>query len=212
MKLLLTSAGITNESIAKSLDSLISIPREKLKIAFVPTAANKEPGNKDWFFKQIRDLSENGYSWIDIVDFSAADIEWEQRLSQCDAIFIGGGNTFHLLSMSKQYKFDEWIKDNLETKVFIGASAGSILFTPTIGIATVEPGDINYSNISNFDALCIVNFEISPHTPEIVSYQSNQEYVEKSGHQLYAIDDNTALKIVGKSIEVVSEGEWKLIG
>ena len=40
MKLLLTSAGLTNQTIVKALDELVGKPLDQLKIAFIPTAAN----------------------------------------------------------------------------------------------------------------------------------------------------------------------------
>lgn len=210
MKLLLTSAGITNEIIANALDSLTDVSRTKLKIAFVPTAANMEPGKKDWFFQQIKDLEKFKYTWVDVVDFSASNIDWRNRLSECDVIFISGGNTFHLLHQTKLHGFDKWINENLNSKVFVGASAGSILFTPTIKICNVEPADTNYSNISDMSGLDLVDFEVSPHTPEMLTYESNESYSKTSQYKLYAIDDNTAIKVVEKNHEVVTNGKWKL--
>lgn len=40
MKLLLTSAGITNDSIAKSLLDMVGKDVKDIKVAFIPTAAN----------------------------------------------------------------------------------------------------------------------------------------------------------------------------
>jgi dipeptidase E len=34
----------------------------------------------------------------------------------------------------------------------------------------------------------------------------------KLDHPLYAIDDETAVKVVDGEVEVVSEGEWRLFG
>ena len=209
MKLLLTSMGISNPTIASSLDSLTSISRGEVKIGFVPTSANIEPGNKDWFLRQLHDLSKFNYTWIDIVDFSASDIDWQSRLSLCDVIYISGGNTFHLLNETRKYGFDKWIKKNLDSKVFIGSSAGSILFTPTIAIATVEPADTNYAKLVDLSALNLVDFEISPHTPEQLSYEANEKYANKSKNKLYALDDNTAIQVVEGDMQLISEGQWR---
>ena len=210
MKLLLTSAGIANESIANSLDSLTNMSRDKVKIGFVPTAANIEPGNKDWFLSKIQELSKFGFSWIDIIDFSAADIDWQSRLAVCDVIFISGGNTFHLLAETRKFGFDTWIKENVHTKIFVGFSAGAILFTPTIAIATVDPADTNFSKITDLKALHIVEFEISPHTPEELSFEANELYSTTSQHKLYTLDDNSAIRVVDDEIEIISEGEWRI--
>lgn len=209
MKLLLTSGGITNPSIATTLDNLTGLKRDVVKIGFVPTSANVEPGKKDWFLKQIFDLNNFGYTWVDFVDFSVPDINWQERLDVCDVVYISGGNTFHLLNETKKSGFDKWVRENLESKIFVGTSAGSILFTPTIAIANVEPADTNYANISDLTALNLVNFEISPHSPEQLSFKINENYAKTITNKLYAIDDNTAIKVVDKNIEIISEGEWR---
>ena len=48
MKLLLTSAGIRNQSLADTLISLVGKPVGEITVGFIPTAANVEPGNKDY--------------------------------------------------------------------------------------------------------------------------------------------------------------------
>ncbi len=209
MKLLLTSFGITNDSIANAFDSLTGLDKNVVKIGFVPTASNVEEGNKSWFFEQIFDLQNRGYKWIDVIDFSATDVDWQKRLNYCDVIYVSGGNTFHLLNQSKIHGFDAWLKDNIENKVYVGSSAGSILLTPTIKIASVEPADINYAKITDLSALNFVPFEISPHSPEQLSFEINETYAKTISNKLYAIDDNTAIKVVNNNVEIITEGTWR---
>ncbi len=209
MHLLLTSAGITNNSIASAFDSLTKLSRSLVKIGFIPTAANAEPGKKDWFLKQLTDLQLFGYRNIDIVDFSATGFNWQKRLNVCDAVYVSGGNTFHLLNEARIHGFDTWVKENIETKIYLGTSAGSILATPTIEIASVEPADTNDAGITDLSALSLVHFEISPHSPEQLSFEINESYAKKTSNKLYAIDDRTAIKVVNGTTEIISEGEWK---
>lgn len=69
MKLLLTSAGFTNKSIARACEELTKKPLKKLKLAYIPTAMNVEEGNKDWY---IKDLSRclKLFKEVDIVEIS----------------------------------------------------------------------------------------------------------------------------------------------
>ena len=76
MKLLLTSVGITNNTIANSFTNLASKNLKEIKIGFIPTAANVKLGNKDWFFRQINDLNRYEFNYIDYVDISAGDVDW----------------------------------------------------------------------------------------------------------------------------------------
>jgi dipeptidase E len=59
-----------------------------------------------------------------------------------------------------------------------------------------------------------VNFVIRPHLntdyfPNI-TLENMARQAAKSEVPLYALDDETALKVVDGNVEVISEGEWKL--
>lgn len=209
MKLLLTSAGIKNEAIARGLDELTNLKREDVKIGFIPTASNGETGNKDWYINQITDLYKHNFKWIDFVDFSASNVDWESRLAECNVIYVSGGNTFHLLNEVKKHKFDVWLNNNIEKFVYVGVSAGSILATPNIKIATVEPADINYVGLQDLNALNLVNYEISPHSPDLLSYETNAKYAKTIQNKLYAIDDATAIYQDGNDFKVITEGKFQ---
>ena len=46
MKLLLTSGGMRNPTLTNALLELIGKPANEIKVAFIPTAMNTEPGDK----------------------------------------------------------------------------------------------------------------------------------------------------------------------
>lgn len=210
MKLLLTSAGITNKSIANALAELVGKPADQIKIGFIPTADNIETGSKEFLLGQYDNLRRYGYSWIDIIDPSSAGVDWRSRLEKVDLVFISGGNTFHLLDQARKSGLGDWLIKMVDQKVYVGVSAGSIILTPNIAIASVDDGDENLIGLTDLNGLSIVDFEISPHTPEWVSYEANNEYAKDIMNRLYMIDDETAVKIVDGIEEVVSEGEWRL--
>jgi dipeptidase E len=209
MKLILSSSGITNQTIANSLINLVGKNPSETKIALIPTAANVEPGNKDWFFSQIDALHKFGYNYIDVVDISASDVDWRERLSQVDVIFVSGGNTFHLLKCIRETGFDAWLKQNLDSKVYVGSSAGSIICTPTIAIAAVEPGDVNVHHLTDLTAMNLVDFEVSPHTPDMLSYEANEAYAKTIKNVLYALDDESAIEVVDGNIKILTEGIYR---
>jgi dipeptidase E len=210
MKLLLTSAGITNKSIANALEELVGKPADQTRIGFIPTADNIEAGSKEFLLGQYDNLRRYGYSWIDIIDPSSAGVDWLSRLEKVDLVFISGGNTFHLLDQTRRSGLGDWLREMVDRKVYVGVSAGSIILTPNIAIASVDDGDENLVGLTDLNGLSIVDFEISPHTPEWVSYEANNEYAKDITNRLYMIDDETAVKVVDGIEEVVSEGEWRL--
>lgn len=162
MRILLTSAGISSNHIGGYLNNLSRDTNRK--IGFISTAANVESGNKDWFINQFINLWRHGFNWIDVIDISAPEVNWKERLSEVDIVFISGGNTFHLLEQVYKTGFDLWVKEMLDKKIFVGVSAGSIIMTPKINIASVDDGDENKCGLQDLTGLCLVDFEFSPHT------------------------------------------------
>lgn len=210
MKLLLTSAGITNASIEKAFFNLVDKQPGDIKLAFIPTPANAEEGNKaTWLFQQYEQLRAMGIQWIDLVDFTAADIDWRNRLDICDVLYITGGNTFYLLDQIRKQGFDKYLAEKIESKVYVGGSASSITMTPTIEVAAIPPGDPNIPNLKDFTGLNYVDFEIEPHCDE-TRFEAVGQYAQQNGRKIYAIDDSTAIQWVDGETVVVSEGNWRL--
>lgn len=98
MKLLLTSAGLSNESIIKAFFDLVGKSAKEIRVAFIPTASNIETGDKWWLIKDLSTLQGMGFAQLDIVDISAMPkVAWQPRLEEADVFFFGGGNTFYLM-------------------------------------------------------------------------------------------------------------------
>lgn len=204
MKLLLTSAGITNESI---FNAMVAICGPKPKIAFILTAKNNcEVPAEVAMVKQLGQLDELGikYSLVD----PSNDNNWKKSLDVHDVIMIGGGNTFHLLNESRITGFDKWIKKYKDDKVFIGTSAGSILMTPNIAVAAVDDGDENTPGITNLKGLGLIDFEVSPHTPEDVTVKGNLEFSKTTSSKILMLDNQSAVSVIDKEIRIISEGSW----
>jgi peptidase E len=71
MKLLLTSGGLTNESISDVLFDLVGKKPEETSVVFIPTASNVETGDKDWLIDDLKNLQKQNFKQIDIADISA---------------------------------------------------------------------------------------------------------------------------------------------
>lgn len=208
MKLLLTSAGIRNNSIAHALKQLVGKDVSAVKVGLIPTAANVEEGSKDWFVRQLTSLQKYGFGWIDIIDISVEEVDWQKRLEGVDVIFMSGGNTFYLLEQIRKTGFDKWLINNLDTKVYVGVSAGSIVATPNIAVAGIDDGDENRNNLQDLQGLSLVNIELSPHTNGDVSHEANRAYSETIENELIGLDDESALLVTDDSFEVISEGQY----
>jgi dipeptidase E len=215
MKLLLTSSGITNKSIANALGELLGKPFEKSAITFIPTAANVEKGDKTWLVEDMNNLKKLGFTTFDVIDISAVGKEyWLPSFEAADVLTFSGGNTSHLLAWLEKSGAAAELPRLLKTKVYMGISAGSMVTAKTVSLSS--EGILYYEKTGIFGqikGLGFVDFEIRPHLNSPDFPKVRLEYLEKlasdSPVTFYAIDDATAIKVEDKKISVVSEGKWK---
>jgi len=211
MKLLLTSAGLSNQSIVKAIEKLLGKSAKGVKLAFIPTAANVELGDKSWMIEDLNNFQKAGFQ-VDIIDVSAVTKDvWLPRLQEAEVLFLGGGNTIHLMHWVKQSGLQDELPDLLNTRIYAGISAGSCIAGPTI-----------YNSVQNLfgekyeleikEGLGLVNFQIIPHLNSSYFEKIRKENLVEASKDLkesvYAIDDNSAILVDGEDVEVISEGEW----
>jgi dipeptidase E len=123
MKLLLTSAGLSCDSIVDSLLELTRKPFSEINLVFIPTAANVESGNKFWVIDDLINLKNLGFKQIDIVDVSALSKGmWLSRLKEADVIYVEGGNAFYLMSCMETSGLKDILPELLETRVYVGVT------------------------------------------------------------------------------------------
>ncbi len=216
MKLLLTSSGISNKSIAGALAELVARPFPKLNIVFIPTAATILTDDKHWLVKDMQNAKELGFKNFYITDIGAVPKKiWLPQIEQADVIMVGGGDTEYLYDCLEKSGLSKMISDFLKSKVYVGVSAGSIVAAKQIAMSSA--GILYHEKtygISNRKGLGLVPFEIRPHLNSEFFPKVNDTFLTKMAKKMsspfYAIDDNSAVKVVNKKVEVVSEGNWKL--
>jgi dipeptidase E len=102
---------------------------------------------------------------------------------------------------------------SLDRSVWVGLSAGSMVMTPRVGEQFVE----TKPSITGDDVtLGVVDFSIFPHLdyPDFAAntMANAERWAARIGGPAYAIDDQTAIKVVDGEVEVVSEGRWRYFG
>jgi dipeptidase E len=210
MKLLLTSGGLRNKKIIEALQSLLDKPFNNVSVAFIPTALNTEPGDKGWAIDQMQRLRDLGIKQLDIVDIAAVKKDiWLPRLEESDVIFVNGGNTTYLMDCFNKSGLTAEVPKLLETRVFVGASAGSYIATPDIRFNTDNTDEV-------LDGLGLVDFGLqahlySPKFPQANSLEIVKRRAEKCPYIVYALDDQMAVKVDGNSVEIVGEGKFETI-
>ncbi len=214
MKLLLTSAGITNKSLANALLELTGKPFEETSIVFIPTASNVEKGDKGWLIDNLVQLQNLNFKQIEIVDISAVpDRVWRPKLEEADVLFFGGGNTYYLMEWLNKSGLTKLLPELLKTRVYLGVSAGSMVTNPDLALklSQVVYGE-DLDKMEDVDGLGYVDFYFLPHLNSEYFVNLRKKNIEEVSTgmtaKIYAMDDASGLKIVDGNIEIVSEGEY----
>ena len=128
MRLLLTSCGVTNTSIARAFIDLAGKPPQQISLAFVPTAANVQEGDKGWLIEDLVRLTRLNLKSIDIVDISAlGKRQWVPRMEKADVLYFVGGKRYHLMEWMKRSGLAGMLRELLKDRVYVGMSAGSMI-------------------------------------------------------------------------------------
>lgn len=214
MKLFLTSGGITNKSIAEALFDLVGKKPEDTSLVFVPTAANTEMGDKGWFIDDLINLKKQNFKSIDIADISALPKEiWQKKFDEADVLFFEGGDTYHLMGWVNKSGLRELLPEYLKTKVYVGLSAGSMITNPDLArkISQVVYQE-DFDKDRDMEGLKYVDFYFLPHLNSeyfpILREKEIRKATEDMTNKIYALDDQSALKVIDGKVEVVSEGNW----
>ena len=219
MKLLLTSAGIKNPSIHAALLDLLGKPIAECDALCIPTAGYGHPMGTPvgaWRFiagQQPTPMCELGWKSVGVLELTALPsldkARWTRWVDQADVLLVNGGDALYLCHWMRE----SGLADLLATtpgKVWVGLSAGSMVMTPRVGANFVE----TRPPITGDDrALGVVGFSIFPHLDYPTFPENSMAHAERWASRIgcpsYAIDDETALKVVDGRVEVVSEGHWR---
>ncbi len=217
MKLLLTSAGISNLSIRNALVQLLGKPIEESKALFIPTAIYGIVGGAQIIRKVITGtlgdpFCEAGWKELGLLELTALPTInkelWVPMLGETDVLLVGGGDCQYLCYWMQQSGLAAMLPQLLQKMVYVGLSAGSMIMTrygTTYG---------NHNLPADSDkCLGMVDFAIHPHLDYEAFPDNSLANLEKLAGTLpmdsYLIDDNTAIKVTDDEVEVISEGNWK---
>ena len=214
MKLLLTSAGITNKSIREALLELVGKKFEDTSIVFIPTAANVEKGDKGWFIDDLANLQHLNFKQLEIADISAVPENiWRPKLEEADVLFFEGGNTYHLMEWLNKSGLTGLLPELLKTRVYVGVSAGSMVTNRDLALKlsqVIYGEDLDRSE--DMAGLNYVDFYFLPHLNSEYFVNLRKKNIEEvivgMTRKIYALDDNSALSVVDGEVKIISEGEY----
>jgi dipeptidase E len=216
MKLLLTSGGIKNTSINTALVHLLGKPIADSSALCIPTAEYGHPmctPASAWRFiagQTPAPMCDLGWKSVGVLELTALPSigkeRWVPWVLEADVLLVDGGDATYLCYWMRQSGLADLLP-SLPDTVWVGVSAGSMVMTPRIGACFVE-----WPSAPDDRTLNVVDFSIFPH---LDAFPTNtlvdaERWAAEIGVPAYAIDEQTAIKVVDGCVEVVSEGNWKL--
>jgi dipeptidase E len=220
LKLLLTSAGIKNASVHDALVELLGKPTAESDALCIPTALYGHPmagPRQAWRFISGQESRSPmvGLGWksmgvLELTALPSLDEErWVTLVRETDILLVDGGDAAYLCHWMRASGLADLLPSLHET-VWVGVSAGSMVMTPRIGADFVS-----WHSPAGDTTLGVVDFSIFPHldNPDLPwnTMATAEEWAAGLSGPAYAIDDETAIKVVDGTVDVVSEGHWKLL-
>jgi dipeptidase E len=221
LKLLLTSAGVKNPSIQAALVDLLGKPIAESSALCIPTAMyghpNVGPGEGVWRFisgNSGNPMTELGWKSVGVLELTALpsldEDQWVPKVREADVLLVAGGDVLYLCYWMRESGLADLLPSLSET-VWVGLSSGSMVLTPQVGEDFIQwrpPG-------GDDSTLGLVDFSICPHVNGEGQPGNTMAEAESWAAGIkgpaYAVDDETAFKVVDGEVEVVSEGHWTLL-
>ena len=181
-------------------------------------------------------LSDSGWKSLGILELSVLpsieEAAWVPTVREADALLAWGGDPMFLADWMRRSGLTDLLPTLRSEAVYVGVSAGSMAVTSTFVETYREPprgidgplksedvvfatpeGDVDRILVTGQGA-GLVDFAVIPHLenpnhPD-ASLANAEKWAARIPAPTYAIDDETAIKVVDGAVEVISEGQWKL--
>lgn len=219
--MLLTSNGIRNNTLKSALAGLVGKPFTATRVVFIPTASVAAAGDHGWLIEDLSRLHGLGWREFNILELNGLPARLVlDRLRRADVIYVEGGNHYHLANSIAANGLAAEMADMLESKVYVGVSAGSMIFSRNLaertGEAFGEQDDLRILGETGARSpFGLFDWYLKPHLNSPGFPNRTQKWFEKAAAQLdfpvYAIDDDSAVRVRGNETDVVSDGEWLLL-
>jgi dipeptidase E len=180
-----------------------------------------EGGNHSWMVDELLELYNLQWESFDVLDLASLPAsELESRLADADVLYISGGNVYWLAAAIARPGVLPLVEAFAKDKVYAGVSAGSMIWSKYLNGETAAifgesdqldiVGGKMQTPVGYFDWYLKPHYQSAEFTPARNEAWAN-EAASRLDVPMYFIDDQTALKIVDDTLEVISEGKWLLL-
>lgn len=181
-------------------------------------------------------LAGLGWRSVGILELAALpavdEAVWVPAVRDADALLVWGGDPLFLAGWMRRSGLTGLLPTLRPEAVYVGVSAGSMAATATFVETYLEPphgtdgalesehvvfstpdGEVDRILVTGHGA-GLVDVAVIPHLEHPDHADASLPNAEKWAARIpaptYAIDDDTALRVVDGTVEVVSEGRWAL--
>jgi dipeptidase E len=160
-------------------------------------------------------MCELGWKSLGVLELTALpsikEEHWIPSVQETDALLVWGGSPLYLCYWMRQSGLADLLPSLRCETVYVGTSGGAMVATPDFGGTNYDDSE----PITSSDrALGLVDFSLFPHLEREDMPDTSLTNIERWAARIpvpaYAIDDQTAIKVTDGTVEVVSEGHWKL--
>lgn len=179
------------------------------RVAYI--SSEPQYGERPYYISTIKDYKAvNEDIIVDYFDLSKdfSDEALEGLLTY-GTIYLCGGNTYIYLNDARKRNIYPILKKHLENGgLLIGASAGSIMMTPSIDLASVE--DENTPGIKDTTGFSFLDFEYHPHFIES-DYNFLQKYKKEKDVKIYVCKDGDGIFCGDGGVKLFGEAKEFLL-
>ena len=223
MRMLLTSSGIHNTTVRETFLGLLDRPPAESSIAVIVDAILPFDGDNTTTLEHLAELHGLGWVTFDLMSlFGGPRSVIESRLRSADVIFCYGGTNHWLAHAWTATGLAPVLRELLEEKVYLGTSAGSMIFSRHHADMVEAFDDREEVEMLQLEtvaaAVPLFDWSLLAHLDAPFFPDQTDETLAagaaRLGAPLYVIDDDTALLVrdPDQPPEVVSTGRWLEFG
>jgi dipeptidase E len=205
MKLFLCSHSIYPE-IETDFENFLGKSLDSCSVSFVTTAANPEE-EKSWMYRDI-DFAKKLFKEVQLFDIEQMSLDqMVEEFTSRDILWVNGGNTSYLMKQIRETGLEKELPNILEETVYVGSSAGSMVWSKSLEIAQWYPGG-SEPGASKVPGMGLLNFQIFPHYQEslfdeiVKSKPQDEEYWLLKNGQAVSYNDGV-IETYGEDIKIL---------
>lgn len=215
MKLVLCSEGFQTPNTVQACVELCGKPQGEISVAIINEGFAVEQGDKYWVVDNFNGVANNFKGGLDIVNLLALPLEKvEATIAKRDVIFVIGGDTDYLMHVFNKTGFSKLLPKLLETKVYVGSSAGSMVLGRRISTEAYAKIYGKHGDWGVSDYLGLVKFAIKPHMNSADFPNNRPKILEKVAKDVdfpvYGLQDDSAIVIDGAEQRFIGSAPYRV--